>query len=209
MSEETTNLTEATKAPEYKLTYIHKILGFFLLAILLYIVNREVPVTKSESQTQYETWLQDTESKTQTSLNNEALPDITLTVIPEKSTLPSSEQLLTANNIAHGRDRILRLLQLIKEAGLYDFQTDILTTKPGDIILKIQSPEKTFTLKFRPRDVEANVKASLMLKLFDEYSKDKIPDNLAKLMNSEELSYIKENVANIFEGDELSKNANP
>ena len=166
---------------------------------LLYIVNFETIPGKSREQVKYESWLSETESKTILNENLEVLPNISLVIKDAKDFSPNLVETIGPHNISNGKEKIMRLLHLISEAGLYRFLTDSPSAKGGHIVLRIESPDKSFTLNFKPSDVEKNIKASLMLKLFSEYSKDKIPENLAQSKKSEEMAYVKENWSELFE----------
>ena len=178
----------------------YKIAGALLFAAILYFANKDQhEVTKTKSQIQYETWLTETESKSRASINNEPLPSLSLTIIPSKNSAPAIENIINANNISDSKEKILRLLSLISEAGLYNYQTEKLNTSPGDIVLKIQASEKLFTLQFQPSDIESNIKASLMLKLYQEYAKEKIPENLANRNATTSVTGIKDSIFALFE----------
>lgn len=202
MSEAGQNKTPRSRVDGIRIKPLAVVAGFFI--ILLIIVNRDSHPGKSLKQIQYESWLNETEQKTRTSVNNETLPNLSLIVIPFERDRTPMEKVINANNISHARDKILRLLQLINESGLNRFQTEKPSADPGNIILKIQGEDKSFTLNFQPSDVEENVKAALMLKLFDEYMKDQIPENLAKQQADDEMARIKEDISRIMEGAEIA-----
>jgi hypothetical protein len=182
------------------ITLPYKILIGIFFAVLLYFANKDYQESPaSASQIQYEKWLTETEAKSRASINNEPLPELDLTILPVKAGEPANERMINANNVSNAKEKILRLLALIDEAGLYQYQTDKPLPLPGDIVLKIQSPDKIFHLKFKPADIEKNIKATLTLKLFEEYLKDKIPENMAKRKESSDPASLKNSLFQLFE----------
>jgi len=146
-----------------------------VIVFLLIVFNQGRGVAKTKSEIEYEKWLSTTETKQNPAVVPQTLPSLTLRIFPLDGAKPVSEMKVSPTTSTESANRVLRLLQLAREAGLFGYSDSRPGEREGDIILKIESPDKTFDLKFPARSVETNVKAGLFLKLFQEFSKPEVP----------------------------------
>lgn len=155
------------------------IVGAAFIAILFISVNKGAEqITKTKEELEYEKWLETT-TVNRSSLNAESLPSLSLRIMPskteEQTEIQAKDLYLAANLHPDGKDRILRILELVRESELLSFATrSISPEQPGDLTLRIESPEKKYILRFNQDEANKNVKTTLLLKLFEEYSKDRV-----------------------------------
>ena len=150
-----------------------------LVIVLLILINRDGRPGKTKSEREYENWLSSTEEKQKSGIIPQTLPVLTLRIYPLDGSTNIKEMKLTPSESQEKAQQVLRVLQLAREAGLFAFETNKPGEREGDIILRVESSERNFTVKFRQSDIEANIKAALFLKLFEEYNKP-LTQNVSK-----------------------------
>jgi len=145
---------------------------FFLgaaIVIMLVAVNLRGGPAKSSLQAQYEIWLMQKEPELSAPANPEAPdPGISLRLISREKGQEGDYRLA---GTAGDRQKLLRLLQLVREANLFSLSKwkTGMENWPG-ISLMISEGERTFRTQFSFEDVEDNLPARNLLKLLQIYS---------------------------------------
>lgn len=159
-----------------------------MLGALLWRVQRPL---ESSLQYEFDGWL----SKTQGEIESKEriLNDLETTEEEKKGPLPSLEEvptlqldLVAASDASTRRfkleaksseevARALRLLELMQEAKIFSLSNARALKQPGRTIVRlyVMSPGKSFESNFTDVEVEENLQALLLLKLFEEYATSK------------------------------------
>jgi hypothetical protein len=174
------------------------IAALVMIALCIAYFNQPSSSTKSPEQIEFENWVQKLEVKQQDGIPLENIPSLTLRLYSIDNPNSYRDLNVTGSNSKIHGDRVLRLLQIGREAGLFSigksFATDLSTeavsqqtsqqttnganTEPslttpreGDIIFKIVGQNKLMTLNFNRAAITGKIQAELFLKLFEEFSK--------------------------------------
>jgi hypothetical protein len=144
-------------------------LGLAVIAVLLAINLSKTPA-KSIQQAEFEMWLMGQEELLeQAGHQPDFVSPVTLrlfSLAPDKNV----DYRLSASSTLGAR-RALRLLQLIREADL--FSASKWETDPGiwpGFSLLIEDGQRVFKTQLRDREIEDNIPAKTMLKLFQVYA---------------------------------------
>lgn len=141
----------------------------YALASLVFLLLFNLTHT-SESrrslQRDYDQWFGELEPK----LYNPALTGTPLPALAVQVEAPSRQLHLTlalsASQENALRERVLRIMQMAKEANLFS----LTPRRSGEITFAIRSEAQNFSVSFDPGDIEGNAQAQAMLKLLQIYS---------------------------------------
>ena len=144
--------------------------------ILFIAINRSAGPKVSELQSAYESWLQDYEDALQHSADEHSKPVVKISL---NSNYPENQSnwLLISNSKPESTTKVLRLLQLAKEAQFFSDQALVKTNSDAySLTLDIEEGSHKFSSKFQRKFLEQNVTAMGFTKLFETYYKESEPE---------------------------------
>ncbi len=128
---------------------------FILVTIVgLYIFNANQSAIPSSAQLEYDRWLAAVVIDT----------DMSLSV-----TVKSSDGEYALDSKSSARYKLLRILELMREARLFDNPEQ---DEKNTFEIEVRGGQKTFTVSLHPSQIQNNLQARLMLKLLSEYRTD-------------------------------------
>lgn len=152
------------------------------ISLLIYSFSLLGKHAKSKDEIEFEQWIETASVQLTYDKDASELPELSLKVIPDGVSTKEKELIIKALGDDDSRARLQRLLDLVKEAGLYAYSRKAgSTARAGDLVFSISSDTKDYTLVVPYKEIRNNVKAALLLKLMDEYAKIKVsPQELAR-----------------------------
>jgi hypothetical protein len=143
-------------------------ISYALASVLCLVVFNLLHTTEQRRtmQRSYDQWFGELEPK----LYNPALTGTPLPALAVQVDAPVRKLHLTLALTPTGesplRERVLRIMQMAKEANLFSLQP----RQNGEITFAIRSDAQNFSVSFDPKDIEGNAQAQAMLKLLQIYS---------------------------------------
>ncbi|MDC0358421.1 hypothetical protein OAO01_06360 [Oligoflexia bacterium] len=146
------------------------------IAVVLYVYNSNLGPQKSAMQREYETWLQGTEVDLfYRRSSKEATPRITIKLLSSLPTMPGTWTLALSpkNDSKSMRDKIIRILQLVREADLFA-RKDRPQQLDQMLTFVIEGSGKTFQSYIFKDDTKSNVRLQTLMRLFKIYTAEMV-----------------------------------
>lgn len=160
-------------------------IGIVALAIVLVLFGRSLPARRSEQQLAFDHWslskekiLREVEehsgdgTRSPELVSPVSLPVLFLEMVGYESLDPSVSRIAVTEE-AGVIDQTLRLFQLMRESDIFSIGSRISEPNSGQphVVLRVVDGKQEFSASFRERDIEGNVQALLLLKLFREFGR--------------------------------------
>jgi hypothetical protein len=142
-----------------------------LTLLLLIAVNSTARPGKSDSETKYESWLQQTESLLDSTDNSPAgVPLVIIRATANKDGRPIKWELTSSNETLTRNDQLVRLLDLMREANVFGKKDFVPIDQPGHFVISVEDAKSSFKATLGPKDLEESLPARNLLKLFEVYA---------------------------------------
>ena len=154
-----------------------------LLAVVLFTRSHSRPITEKEAA--FNTWYESVQQNFIASSTLDSVPAITLS-LKLGSTTPSpwvvASKIAGSPSTPESRDRVARLLQLVKEGRIFGLPEEAARTDA--VHLEIAGGPSTFKIDFAPDAVRENIQAQNLLKLFQIFATQPVPAPTTSLSGS-------------------------
>lgn len=139
-----------------------------IIGLALFVaINRSAGPKVSELQSAYESWLQGYQDATINSLEQHNKPVVKISLISNYPENQNNWQIIS-NSSPQSSDKVLRLLQLAKEAKFFA-DRPIVSSDTSWISVDIEEGSHKFSANFGSKFLEQNVAALGFTKLFETY----------------------------------------
>ena len=142
----------------------YKILTIVIALLFLMVFNPFGGQTKSKEQIDFDNWLSVSTTAQATPQPQEKPQDIFISLQSTNPEHPFKWELKSTDS-ADMTAKVQRLLRQAREASLFELDRK----RDAGLRLEIVEGEKKFIARFDESDIESNVKASLFVRLFEEY----------------------------------------
>lgn len=155
-----------------------------VLAAALVLFRQTLPGSRSALQLSFDQWLEQKENFLSTlasqpsqhaspneDSNMPQMPELRLELAPGTNVAAVNLKLPPAAEVKHAQ-QILRLLQLMREADVFSLsqQTTSNSLKHPRVTMQVKDNGQTFISQFNASAIKDNLKAQLLLRLFNEYA---------------------------------------
>ena len=156
-------------------TFTSKALAGLGILILVALFARTLPSARSETQREFDQWLEAREQvyvaaaqRTPAPGGEQVnLPMVSLEAVPAEGNSPARFSLGQGADPEH----MLRLLMLMRDANIFTIGDKSEQEEgPGSYTVRVQEGEEVFQSRFGQSDIESNVQARTMLKLFEQFA---------------------------------------
>ena len=156
------------------------IVAVFTLTLLI-AVNSTARPSKSERESQFESWLKQTEPLLDSADNAPAgVPLIIVRVNAARNGQPIKWELSSSNDSIERNDQMVRLLNLMREANVFSKNDSPNANPTENFLISVEDARSSFKASLGPKELEQNIPAQNLLKLFEVYSSTAPSNAMAK-----------------------------